>query len=244
MESSNSDTPVFTLKVDFGCSRECPRDMKNMLQQLKGVKSISIDPTQGKVIVVGDVNPMMLIKLLHKMGRKAQLWSSDKPPMHNTGGFSPKQRQKSQDSHCCCESSESEEDSDTDIYDGHISCKHKNHRAQQHGQRNKKRHSWKHNLNFADEYAAPPSVTGYQPYAGYQQPMLGYQPYTGYHLPLQYQHYQPVPYARPVSSHGYYGQDHPVPCNYWHLPYGSGFLSQQNPMIHYTSYADNYHYAV
>ncbi|MED6212846.1 hypothetical protein PIB30_087372 [Stylosanthes scabra] len=149
------------------------------------------------------------------MGRKAQLWSSDKSPMHNTGGFSPKQRQKSQDSHCCCESSDSGEDSNTDFYDGHISSKYKNHRPWQHGQRSKKRHSWNHNLSFANEYAAPPS---------YQQ------------------HYQPVPYAGPVPSHGYYGHDHPFPSR--HLPYGSGFFTEQNPMIHYTSYADNYHYAV
>ncbi|KAL1341532.1 hypothetical protein HN51_028020 [Arachis hypogaea] len=249
MESSNSDTPVFTLKVDFGCSMECPRDVKNMLQQLKGVKSISIDSNQGKVIVVGHVSPVMLIKLLQKMGRKAQLWSFDKPTMHNTGGFSPKQRQKSRNSHCCCESSDSGEDSDTDIYNGHLSCKHKDHRAQRHDKKSKKRCSCKHNLRFADEYAAPPSFTGYQPqlmqgyqpYAGYQQPMLGYQPYMGYHLPLQY---QSVAYARPVPSHGYYRQVHPVPSSYWHPRYGSRFLAKQNPMFHYTSYADNYHYPV
>ena len=177
----------------------------------------------------------MLIKLLQKMGKKAQLWSFDKAPLQKKAGSYPRQKQTS---HWCCESSDSEDDCDTDFHDSYISWQHKLHRAR-YGQRSKKSHGRKYHTGFTNKHAtaAAPPVTGYH------QPMPGYQPFTGYHFPMQY---QPVPYARyarPVPCHGYYGQVQPVPSTYWH-PHFYSKVPEQNPMIHYTSYADNYRYTV
>ena len=40
-----------------------------------GVLSIDIDPMEPKITVLGNVNPHILIKKLHKVGKRAVLWS-------------------------------------------------------------------------------------------------------------------------------------------------------------------------
>jgi len=42
---------------------------------LLGVLSIDIDPMEPKITVLGNVNPHILIKKLHKVGKRAVLWS-------------------------------------------------------------------------------------------------------------------------------------------------------------------------
>ncbi|CAI8611415.1 unnamed protein product [Vicia faba] len=110
MENTN-DLPISTLKVNFGCTKGCSEDITNMLKQLKEVKSISIDPSQGNVTVVGNVNPMKLVKLLQKMGKKAQLWSFDKEPNNKKAGSHAKDKHHSCDRY---ESSDIEDVSQTD----------------------------------------------------------------------------------------------------------------------------------
>nr|XP_012569908.2 histidine-rich glycoprotein-like [Cicer arietinum] len=213
-----------------------------MLKQLKGVKSISIDPNQGKVIVVGNVNPMILIKLLQKMGKKVQLCSFDKRAKEKVSSHH-KQNHHSQ---CCHESSDNEDVSETVRYDDH---KHKTHHH--HHERSKTKHDHHNMFGFDNQHQhqhvpqPQPSVTGYhQPMSGsnYQQQFSGY---DNHHPTMPWHQPQHMAYARPPSMYpisrplyGYHGHGQPT----WPT-YGSR-LPRYNPMIHYNSYADNYRYTM
>ncbi|KAK7329961.1 hypothetical protein VNO77_24144 [Canavalia gladiata] len=209
---------ISTLKVDFGCSTICPLDVKNMLEQLKEVKSISIDPNEGKVTVEGNVNPMMLIKFLKKMGKKAQLWSFNKGPMQRRAGSQPKQKHAA---HCCCESNDPEDDSI--------------HYKAHYGQSSKKRHDPKDGFGFGNKRALAPPPPG----IGYNYPW--HQPFSGYHCHPSTPWFLPVTYARPMPRYGYYGRGHSMLPIYGHF---DSRVPKDNPMIHYTSYGDNYRYNV
>ncbi|XP_027192633.1 uncharacterized protein [Cicer arietinum] len=248
----NIEFSISTLKVDLGCTKGCPTDVTNMLQQLKGVKSISIDPNQGNVTVVGNVNPMMLIKILQKMGKKAQLWSFDKKPKKKSVGSHHRQKHHS---HCCHESSNIEDESETVHYDR---IKHRTH----HYERSKTKHDQDNMFGFGNQHQhAPqsqPQVSGYHPPMSgpnYQQQFSGY---NNHHPTMSWNQPQHVTFPRPPSMYpisrppyGYYGQGHPSWPNYgqgqpaWptNEHYGSR-LPGYNPMIHYNSYADNYRYTM
>ncbi|KAF7830497.1 heavy metal-associated isoprenylated plant protein 28-like [Senna tora] len=60
-------------ELHFHCSRDCPHVVKKKLQAFSGVESIYIDPNQGLVTVLGKVNPMVMVKLVQKMGQNAEL---------------------------------------------------------------------------------------------------------------------------------------------------------------------------
>ncbi|KAJ1428292.1 putative histidine-rich glycoprotein-like [Sesbania bispinosa] len=147
------------------------------------------------------------------MGKKAQLWSFEKAPMQNRASFHSK---KKDTSHCCCESNGSEDergiDSDDDFRHGEL-------------YQRSKRHGHKDRFGFDNIHeATPPHVTGYHP------PMPRFEP-APYARPSMY------PRPMPLPQYGYYGMDQPV----WptHGQFDSG-LPKYNPMIHYSSYEDNY----
>lgn len=216
------------------------------------MKSISIDPSEGKVTVAGNVHPMVLVKLLQKMGKKAKLWSFDQGPMQKRSGSSHSKQKDT--SHGCCEGCHSENDSDTD---SDHDCVHRT----RHGHKSKKKHSHKHSFGY--EHAAPPPVQGYHhppppppQVSGYHYPpMPGYpqhQPFSGYHSHPQMQRFPPMSYAgppppmypgsypgsMPMYGGGYYGRGQPAGPAYGN--YGPR-QSRPNPMTHYRSYADNYY---
>ncbi|KAK2412780.1 Heavy metal transport/detoxification superfamily protein [Trifolium repens] len=245
---NNVELPISTLKVDFGCTKGCPTDARDMLQQLKGVKSISIDPNEGKIIVVGNVDPMMIIKLFQKMGKKAQLWSFEKEPKKDEEPKKKKSGSHAQHKHDC---HDTDDDSETDHGYGH---KHRTH----HHQRSNNMHEQHNNMfGFGNQHAPPQPVNGYQhaPPPEYQHapppmPVPGYnhQPFSGYHNYPPMHRYQPQHMAYPMAPsmypgsrpmHGYHGPGQPTWPAYGH--YGSRFPSY-NPMIHYNSYGDNYRY--
>ncbi|KAI5414680.1 heavy metal-associated isoprenylated plant protein 36 [Lathyrus oleraceus] len=193
MENSN-ELPICTLKVDFGCTDGCSKDVTNMLKQLKGVKSISIDPSEGKVIVIGDVNPMKLIKFLQKMGKKVQLWSFDKEPKNKKACSHAKHH-----SRAFHESSDIEDDAQT------------NHGHKHHHQKNKKMYDRHSNIfGFDNQHGPPrpPPPYNYQPFPGYHNiyhpTMHGYQPqHGGYAMP-------PSMYpGQPRATYGPYGSMFP-----------------------------------
>jgi len=45
-----------------------------------GVTSVDINSKKGTVIVVGDIDPMILMQMFEKMGKPAELWSFQKVP--------------------------------------------------------------------------------------------------------------------------------------------------------------------
>ncbi|XP_019441362.1 PREDICTED: uncharacterized protein LOC109346319 [Lupinus angustifolius] len=193
----NFESPISILKVDFGCSKDCPEDVKNMLQQLKGVEAVSIDPNQGTVTVIGNVNPISLIKFFHKIGKKAKLQYFDKEPLK-------------QKAHCCCKNSSYSDPGD----------EHRQHKTM-HGQRSKKGDVWKKGYDgFGSRKvtAEAEAETGYN----HQPPMQGYQSmaYAG----------EPLSYGKGQPNHPFYRKP--------------SLLSYYNPIIRYTSYAENYRHNV
>ncbi|CAL0330436.1 unnamed protein product [Lupinus luteus] len=176
-------------------SPDCPEDVKNMLQQLKGVEAVHIDPNQGTVTVIGNVNPISLIKFFHKMGKKAKLEYFDKEPLK-------------QKAHCCYRNSSYSDPDD----------EHRQHKTR-HGQRNKKGGVWKEGCDgFGNRNVGAEAGTGYN----HEQPMQGYQTmaYAG----------EPLSYGRGQPNHPFYRRP--------------SLLSYYNPIIRYTSYAENYRHDV
>ncbi|KAL8123917.1 uncharacterized protein LOC141717897 [Apium graveolens] len=63
------------LKVHIHCLG-CKRKVKKLLKKIEGVYAVNIDLEQQKVTVSGIVDPLLLIKILAKSGKYAELWSS------------------------------------------------------------------------------------------------------------------------------------------------------------------------
>ncbi|KAK7291971.1 hypothetical protein RIF29_07556 [Crotalaria pallida] len=176
---------------------------------------------------------MALIKLLHKIGKKAQLQSFDKAPLKSKDGSQLKQNQtphcccksEKQIEHCCCGSSSSSSDSKDD------STRHKT----RHGRRSKKNQGCNEGYGTYGNRNVAAVGTGYN---NYHPPMPGYhQPFTGHHYPPRPKYYQPFtgynyhpampgnqsmayaaapppppPYAaRGIPLYGYYGRGQPLP---------------------------------
>ncbi|KAK9272733.1 hypothetical protein L1049_003110 [Liquidambar formosana] len=65
--------------MDVHCEG-CQKKVQKVLQKIHGVYSINIDAEQGKVTVSGTVDPYILIMMLAKAGKKAQLLLDQRPP--------------------------------------------------------------------------------------------------------------------------------------------------------------------
>lgn len=183
------------------------------------MESISIDPSEGKVRVIGDVNPMKLVMLVQKMGIKAQLLSFERPTMQSESG-----------SHCCCES-DSEDDDDEEKEDSKP-------KASSDQKSNKKKHSlkdWfrfgkKHEVSNKNDSPPPPRVPGISlspplpPVPVISYPRMPWNPV----LPNPWRNYH---YGNPRALHP-------------HRQVNSRFSTEYNPMVHYTSYADNYRFTM
>ncbi|KAJ7966470.1 Heavy metal transport/detoxification superfamily protein [Quillaja saponaria] len=247
MESHHVESAISTFKVDFMCSKDCSVDMKKKLQQFNGVESISIEPNKGLVTVIGNVNPMILARLLQKMCKKAELWSFEKAPTHMQAKRGLK---TNQNTHCI----HNQDSVDSDVQD----C---NHKVYCHGsscQRAKAKATSGHNKGTnakkkhicnkgcesrSKNVQPPPQIPYYGPPAEQPPPPPPYyQPMTTYMRP-------PSMYGRlapplPYGYGGYYNQmpPHAVAGSYRSGDNRSSLLANFNPMIHYNSYADNYRY--
>ncbi|KAL8109391.1 uncharacterized protein LOC141670551 [Apium graveolens] len=69
--------PSCVLKVNIHCDG-CKNKVKKILQKIDGVYSTIIDAEQGKVTVLGNVDPLTLLKGLEKAGKHAELWGGQK----------------------------------------------------------------------------------------------------------------------------------------------------------------------
>ncbi|KAF5184501.1 Heavy metal-associated isoprenylated plant protein [Thalictrum thalictroides] len=66
------------LKVSIICCEGCKRKVKKLLQSVEGVLKTEIDSSQPKVtVLVGNVDPKILIKKLLKIGKQAEIWTTD-----------------------------------------------------------------------------------------------------------------------------------------------------------------------
>uniref|UniRef100_A0A2N9ITR5 HMA domain-containing protein n=1 Tax=Fagus sylvatica TaxID=28930 RepID=A0A2N9ITR5_FAGSY len=71
MEYSSAEVSC-VLKVNSQCET-CKRKVMDVLQNVHGVYNISIDAEQGTVKVTGRVNPTMLLRVLERYGRHAEV---------------------------------------------------------------------------------------------------------------------------------------------------------------------------
>lgn len=65
------------LKVSVDCCDGCKKKVKKALQTVEGVLKTEIDPWQPKVIVLGNVDPRILIKKLARVGKQAEVWTRE-----------------------------------------------------------------------------------------------------------------------------------------------------------------------
>lgn len=175
------------------------------------MKSITIDPSEGKVTVIGNANPIKMVKVLQKMGKNAQLWSFDGAPAQGKSG-----------SHDCFESDCCDHDSDEEESES-ISWEHPKLKALHTQETNKKNLRWKQLFGFGTKNgmankgsssSLPPPIT---------------------------RHYPPMSWNQPVTNAGWYnycGRNQSVLATYRQL--SSRLLTKYNPMINYSSYEDNY----
>ncbi|THG00780.1 heavy metal-associated isoprenylated plant protein 26-like [Camellia sinensis] len=62
------------IKVRIDCEG-CERKVKKAVEEMKGVKSVEVDPKQSKLTVVGYVEPAKVVaRVAHRTGKKAELW--------------------------------------------------------------------------------------------------------------------------------------------------------------------------
>ncbi|KAK1370622.1 Heavy metal-associated isoprenylated plant protein 32 [Heracleum sosnowskyi] len=69
--------PSWVFKVNIHCDG-CKNKVRKILQKIDGVYSITIDAEQGKVTVLGNVDPLTLLNGLEKGGKHAELWGGQK----------------------------------------------------------------------------------------------------------------------------------------------------------------------
>ncbi|CAL5194707.1 unnamed protein product [Lathyrus oleraceus] len=68
------------LKVNCIC-KGCEKKIKKLLIKIQGVDSINIDAEEGKVLVVGNVDPNEVINILKKSGKHAQICVTHNPKL-------------------------------------------------------------------------------------------------------------------------------------------------------------------
>ncbi|KAL7206966.1 hypothetical protein ACSBR2_019626 [Camellia fascicularis] len=62
------------IKIRIDCEG-CERKVKKAVKEMKGVKSVEVDPKQSKLTVVGYVEPAKVVaRVAHRTGKKAELW--------------------------------------------------------------------------------------------------------------------------------------------------------------------------
>ncbi|OIT37470.1 hypothetical protein A4A49_16039 [Nicotiana attenuata] len=74
---------TFALKLKIHC-KDCERKVKNMLLKIQGVHSVKIDEKLGNVVISGTVDPAIILTVLEKLGRKAEILWEQGTPVNNS----------------------------------------------------------------------------------------------------------------------------------------------------------------
>ncbi|XAR59843.1 hypothetical protein NMG60_11015831 [Bertholletia excelsa] len=62
------------IKVRMDCEG-CERKVKRAVEEMKGVRSVEVDPKQNKLTVVGYVEPDKVVaRVAHRTGKKVEIW--------------------------------------------------------------------------------------------------------------------------------------------------------------------------
>ncbi|XP_024932936.3 heavy metal-associated isoprenylated plant protein 42 [Ziziphus jujuba] len=227
MDNHLLSTHTCTLKMNLLCCEECPKKLKKKLQKINGVKKVNIDRQQGLVAVSGNIDPVILREKIIILGKRAELLSFQKHPItsHNKSASSSKS--------CSCGGNENTTTSDEDDNDQNTPTTN---------QKNNGLLTWQRpELVTKDERkkktkkVLPMPGLIPRPIMNY----MGFMPFHGPFRPLNMIHRPPVqaPYANGYGPYGYY---QPIPWAPAYSYFGSRSPSRVNPMIHSTSYEDNY----
>ncbi|CAI9107862.1 OLC1v1007333C1 [Oldenlandia corymbosa var. corymbosa] len=107
MENHHSGYPKIVLRVNINCCENCPKVLKKEFEEIKGVRSIRVEPEERLVYVIGEVDPSLLIKVASKKtNKKAEVVSYEKEPLrsndHKVEDYVPPQFDESvcSDPHC------------------------------------------------------------------------------------------------------------------------------------------------
>lgn len=80
---THTDSPVFGLQktvvsVDLLCSK-CRMKVMSLISKIEGINSIVLDPAKSIVTVIGEADPVCIIKQVRKFRRSAQITSIGPP---------------------------------------------------------------------------------------------------------------------------------------------------------------------
>ncbi|KAL3533459.1 hypothetical protein ACH5RR_006980 [Cinchona calisaya] len=70
---SHALDPITVLKVKTSCCKECPGKLHTALMKIEGVYQVDVAPEKKLVSIRGQVDPLMLIKEITKLGKNAEL---------------------------------------------------------------------------------------------------------------------------------------------------------------------------
>ncbi|KAG7967129.1 hypothetical protein I3843_08G083800 [Carya illinoinensis] len=205
--------PICTLKVDIKCCDECPIKLKKKLLKTNGVTSVDIDSKKGKVTVMGDIDPRILMQMFEKMGKPAELWSFQKSPSQESGC-----NKKKKEARFACD--DDDDDMDDVSEDEYLPKRSSGTRRPMHG-----------NNHGRDSFSQRSSAPFFR--SSRITPRPPSRSSTIFPNPIMYSgpsgYYRPPPLSLSGPAYGY---------GYEYFP--SRPLTKYNPMIHYTSYWDNY----
>ncbi|KAF4373388.1 hypothetical protein CsatB_007023 [Cannabis sativa] len=66
------------LNVNIFCEK-CKKEVLTSVTKLEGINEVGVDPEKGTVTVVGDVDPVMIVKQIKKAGKCATIVSVGPP---------------------------------------------------------------------------------------------------------------------------------------------------------------------
>lgn len=195
-----------------------------------GVESVTIDSDKGLVTVSGDIDPVVLLQKVKRMGKEAKLWFFEQEPDCNDKPVECSDGASKIECGGTESGSNNEDDRHFDWHSQH-KCETDTMGGKEHGWGFQSLPAMSSNVHSRLYPPSLPSAMSSNVHAySYSRslPRLGYRPTQPYQ--------QSVPGHR-LTPHGYYLQPHPSRAYRY---FRSQSPPRANAMVHYTDYADNY----
>ncbi|TYJ47737.1 hypothetical protein E1A91_A01G010800v1 [Gossypium mustelinum] len=238
-----SQAAISILKVNINCCDKCRSKAKEKLQKIDGVEFIEYD-SERVLKISGKINPMNIVKKVEKWGKKAEVLSLQQS-LNSTDSVHHESKSEIHNDDCChCDLIS---DSDFVNQDSEVCVSNESNpnitlNKQSRKSKPKKGCLWLFGLfckKKSDEVTLsrePSMANGPLKWQFPRIPMLEYGGPRPYYQPFQ-SCYPPM-MGRPLGP-SYY------PFSVMRSPPRYGVFNSRpplkvNPMIHYTSYADNY----
>ncbi|GMN48374.1 hypothetical protein TIFTF001_017552 [Ficus carica] len=76
------------LKVGINCDR-CKKDVLKAVTKLSGINQVSVNVEKGMLTVIGDVDPVLIVKQVRKIGKCVEIVSVGPPKPREPRNCSP-----------------------------------------------------------------------------------------------------------------------------------------------------------